>query len=246
MRRSRTSSFSERPVSTRRLARRAPRAGGCRRPAGSARLRPAAPRRSARLRRARPPTRRLVQRRVDAVVVVDAEELQRLARRAVEDQVAAAGHHDDPVAQGEVLRRVRDQGDAARRGRRARGRAPSSASRGPGPSRSSARRGTAGPGRPRSSEATPARLRWPPESEPIIVSACCSSASSSSASLDRRVERPSSVASAGSRRLGRVAERLAHGEQRVDDLVLRHVADVGQAGGDRLAVDGDAPARRAG
>ena len=44
---------------------------------------------------------------------------------------------------------------------------------------------------------------------------------------------------------GRVAERLAHGEARVHDLVLRDVADVRQPRRDRLAADGHRAARGA-
>ena len=43
---------------------------------------------------------------------------------------------------------------------------------------------------------------------------------------------------------GRVAEGLRHREVSVDYVVLGHVADVCEAGGDRLAAHGDAPARR--
>ena len=43
-----------------------------------------------------------------------------------------------------------------------------------------------------------------------------------------------------------VAQRLAHGQLAVDDLVLGQVADVGEPGRDRLAADRDRPAGRVG
>jgi len=54
-----------------------------------------------------------VQGGVDVVEAVDAEELERLARRTLEREVPTASHHDHPVAHLEVLRRVRDHGDRA-------------------------------------------------------------------------------------------------------------------------------------
>ena len=183
----------------------------------------------------------IFKRGVDVVVAIDAEELERLGGRALKAEHAAAPHHDQPVAQAEALRRVRD--DDHRPGlarqlaqQRHHPRLEPRVQSGRGLIEEQQARAAQDLGRETDALALTARQRADARVgvrlEPKLLKR------SHHGSLDLL------LATVGRQpQARREAQRLAHAERGMHDLVLRQVADVGQARAHGLSVDAHLAAR---